>query len=92
MIIVSLCNRIAEGKRWQNVCVTNVSCEFCRDPLLPLLCSGRKQSVLSKVTFGETFFQTYVYHTMFAAVFPSQAFCISSLLSTDQFTVVGLVP
>ena len=84
---------MAEGKGEQNVCVTNVtgvflSCKFCGDPLLPLLCSG----TIRKVTFGGKCFQTYFCHTRFAVVFPSPSSCISSLLSTDQFTVVGLVP
>ena len=54
---------MAEGKTRQNVCVTNVtglllSGKFCHDPLKPILCSGRKRSVLRTVTFGRKLFQT----------------------------------
>ena len=57
---------MAEGKTWQNVCVTNVtglllSGEFCHDPLKPILCSGRKRSVLRTVTFGRKLFQTILF-------------------------------
>ena len=51
---------MAEGKTWQNVCVTIVtglllSGEFCHDPLKPILCSGRKRSVLRSNVWQKAF-------------------------------------
>ena len=77
--LLCLPNKTTERRRWRGGCETNVtgiSCEFCRDLHLALLCSGFLQKYLSKARWS----YWHACHKRFPVFSPPPSFCTISLI------------
>ena len=92
LLIVSLRNRMAEGRRWQNFCVLQMwrgyylRYKFVGNFLnTDVLCSSTKRSVLRNAKFGGRLFQTKSLSHLSHKV----CCCLSSLIVLHKFTNIA---